>query len=550
MPVCCIMKTLLVSVILCSLTVVSGNINEKLFYFETLKVRDVRVITRRSVDNDPSSHLTLVYLQGLGRQFNFYLHSTQRLLSSDFSASTVDSDGHETPVFINRNAFYEGALQDDKESHVDAVWEDDDLLATITTSNDTYTVEPSWRHLPGNSNHTMIIYKGSDIKSLYNNTGHHSLYPFCGYQPSVIPPEVEFENYQRNELYEEPLSNQSFHYNETRRQSNIKHDRRRRYILTKDTCEIMLVADYTFFKNMGSSSVVKTINYMMLVISTADSIFRSTLWDEDGDLKGMGLKVVKLRIHTAFTYSYTYNADMPFGYKNLLREFCLNFINNKFCLVHLFTYRSFDNGVVGLSFTADTDPTKLPGGICANLPYQTTNAGFSSTLSEDGYRVLLQQAEIITIHGHNWGATHDPEKGECAPSTANGGKYIMSTYAVTGKYPNNWFRPCCNITSHNITSHLTSHLTSHHISHHITSHNISHHITSHITSHHITSHHITSHITSHHITSHHITSHHITSHITSHLTSHHITSHLTSHHITSHITSHHITSHITSHHIT
>ncbi|GAB1605762.1 hypothetical protein Ahia01_000858500, partial [Argonauta hians] len=343
----------------------SGNIHEKLFYFETLKVQDIHVITRRNVDNDPRSQLTLVTFQGLGRQFNFYLHSTQRLLTRDFSASTVDGNEHKTPVFINKHAFYEGALQDDKESHVDAVWEDDDLLATITTSNDTYTVEPSWRHLPDSSNHSMIIYKGSDVKSLYNSTDHSSLHPFCYYQPSVIPPEVEFENHQRNNIYKEPLYNQSIHSNETWNQSNCKHDRRRRDVLPKDNCEVMLIADYTYFKNIGNSRVLKTLYYMMQIMTRVDSIFRSTVWDEDedGELKGFGVKVKEIRIHTAYSYHYQYNANKTFKARELLLELRENSEDNNFCLVHLFTYQSFKGGALGIAFRSSI--TQPSGGICA-----------------------------------------------------------------------------------------------------------------------------------------------------------------------------------------
>ncbi|GAB1605766.1 ADAM 17-like protease, partial [Argonauta hians] len=352
----------------------SGNIHEKLFYFETLKVQDIHVITRRNVDNDPRSQLTLVTFHGLGRQFNFYLHSTQRLLTRDFSASTVDGNEHKTPVFINKHAFYEGALQDDKESHVDAVWEGDDLLATITTSNDTYTVEPSWRHLPDSSNHSMIIYKGSDVKTLYISTDHSSLHPFCDYQPSVIPPEVEFENHQRNNIYKEPLYNQSIHSNETWSQSNCKHDRRRRDVLPKDNCEVMLIADYIYFQNIGNSSVLKTINYMMQVMTRVDSIFRSTVWDEDedGELKGFGVKVKE--------------------------ELKGNSEDNNFCLVHLFTYQGFKGGVVGIAFIKNiSEPS---GGICsASDPYPGANAGLSSSLSMHGYQLLFPQALLVTTHG-------------------------------------------------------------------------------------------------------------------------------------------------------
>ena len=50
-------------------------------------------------------------------------------------------------------------------SSVRATWEDDDnVIATVMTKDDIYVVEPSWRHLPQSDNHTMIVYRKSDIQ--------------------------------------------------------------------------------------------------------------------------------------------------------------------------------------------------------------------------------------------------------------------------------------------------------------------------------------------------------------------------------------------------
>ena len=46
-----------------------------------------------------------------------------------------------------------------------AMWEDEDTLtAKITTADDTYILEPSWRHMPQSDNHTMVVYRKSDVK--------------------------------------------------------------------------------------------------------------------------------------------------------------------------------------------------------------------------------------------------------------------------------------------------------------------------------------------------------------------------------------------------
>lgn len=38
------------------------------------------------------------------------------------------------------------------------------LTAAIKTSEDTYIVEPSWRHMSYEDNSSMIVYRGSDVK--------------------------------------------------------------------------------------------------------------------------------------------------------------------------------------------------------------------------------------------------------------------------------------------------------------------------------------------------------------------------------------------------
>ena len=44
---------------------------------------------------------------------------------------------------------------------------------------------------------------------------------------------------------------------------------------------------------------------------------------------------------------------------------------------------------------------------------------------------------FTTEFGHNWGSQHDPDTSECAPSSFDGGKYMMYTYSVSGYEKNN-----------------------------------------------------------------------------------------------------------------
>ncbi|GAB1608386.1 ADAM 17-like protease, partial [Argonauta hians] len=418
---CCFTKTLLVSVMLASVSVVSGSIQDKLFYFETLKAKDVEVITKRSIDTDPSSHLTLVHLQGLGRNFNFYLHSSHRLLTRDFSVSTVNGTGHKTPLLINKSAFYEGALLDDKESHVDAVWEEDNLLATITTPEDTYIVEPSWRHLPSSSNHSMIIYKGSDMKSSNYSISHHSHHS-CGHKSGVAHPKEEFGKWQ-SKLYKESGYNESVPFSHSH--SNNNHRPRRKSNVEKKTCELMIIADYRYFVAIGRGSSVATVNYMVHTISKVDMIFRATVWDDDdkGILKNMGLKIKKAVVYKEYSPKGHYNSKTNLEYDKLL-TFVLALFFNPIELVF-----NLEEKCPSVSyFTAYYIPDAI----------FSFNTGLTTTSHSDGSPVLTLRSQLVTGHGHNWGSGHDLETVECSPSSADGenieysycGNSRVDTYAA------------------------------------------------------------------------------------------------------------------------
>lgn len=55
-------------------------------------------------------------------------------------------------------------LTGEKGTHVSAHIDDGVLTAAIRTSEDTYIVEPSWRHVSDEDNSSMIVYRGSDVK--------------------------------------------------------------------------------------------------------------------------------------------------------------------------------------------------------------------------------------------------------------------------------------------------------------------------------------------------------------------------------------------------
>jgi len=220
----------------------------------------------------------------------------------------------------------------------------------------------------------------------------------------------------------------------------------------KNTCPLLLVADYEFFVNMGKSDVVKTSAYLVGLIDRVDQIYRKTRWNDVG-MTGMGFEIKKIIVHDSqhgnpSHYNYKHESG-AWAVQTLLTSFSQHKRNEKYCLVHLFTHQGFAGYVLGLAYIGSARKSTV-GGICTRryahkTPHLYLNTGLSSTKNVAGRRILTREADLVTTHelGHNWGSEHDPDTAECAPKSRQGGSYIMYTYAVSGLETNNrYFSPC------------------------------------------------------------------------------------------------------------
>ena len=66
-------------------------------------------------------------------------------------------------MFVDHENFFEGRVFGELKSRAAVHLEDGVLTAKIETPEDTYHIEPSWRHLGDNDTSGMIAYKESDI---------------------------------------------------------------------------------------------------------------------------------------------------------------------------------------------------------------------------------------------------------------------------------------------------------------------------------------------------------------------------------------------------
>ncbi|GFR99794.1 ADAM 17-like protease [Elysia marginata] len=148
--------------VLCCAACAGADLSERLRYFETLHHVNLKVRSRRSADS-PHIERKDVSFSALGRTFDLTLTPGTPVVGSDFRAKVVRGDGSMSDLYVDLNNFYNGHLSGDSSVKADAFVEDGIWTANIYDKDEIYTLEPSSPHLPKSDNHTMIVYKQSDI---------------------------------------------------------------------------------------------------------------------------------------------------------------------------------------------------------------------------------------------------------------------------------------------------------------------------------------------------------------------------------------------------
>ncbi|KAI0236749.1 ADAM 17-like protease [Lamellibrachia satsuma] len=319
-------------------------------------------LVKRSADSI-SPDVKHVQFDSHGRHFHLLLELQQNLWSPDFRVISVDKNNKERDIRLDMVKFYQGVLSDEPTtSEVHAFWEEDGTMtATIKTHADVYYVEPSWRHLPKSSNYSMITYKGSDMKNADNLGDNHSANAsYCGF--------VRINNNDTaTAVPAEPTDRES------------RREKRSSKYPAKNTCPLLLVADYHFFRNMGQGSVSKTAIYLIGLIERVDAIYRNTNFGP-GYEQQMGFEIKEMRIHEAPSVVVGgqphYNMEREtWDTKDLLEAFSYGDYLSNFCLAHLFTALVDTNNILGLSYIAS--PQRInPGGICSQGDNHTLSALF------------------------------------------------------------------------------------------------------------------------------------------------------------------------------
>ncbi|XP_073339190.1 disintegrin and metalloproteinase domain-containing protein 17a [Pagrus major] len=430
------------------------DLNSILSDFEVLPVSSLQLHSVRKRDVHTQSHLErLVSFRALQRHFKLYLTTNTGLFTDNFKAVFVDKHGKEKNYDVQLQTYFTGHVIGEENSRVQAHIDGDEFSAHILTDEAEYNVEPLWRFTNSPVDSRLLVYRSDDIKNLSRIASPK----VCGYvhaeAKDLLP---------RTARDWEAEQEKGYHHREKRLAP--AHDHK------KNTCPLLLVADYRFFEHMGRGQESVTLNYLIELIDRVDDIYRNTTWDDE--FKGYGVQINQIIINKEATkppdpndkkWAHYNMKNSPTGrevwdVKKLLEQFSSDLADNAstVCLAHLFTYQDFDEGTLGLAYVAPSKPNAL-GGLCPKPYYPThsikkpsyLNTGLTSTKNY-GKTILTKEADLVTTHelGHNFGAEHDPDNiPYCAPSDDHGGKFVMYPIAVSGDHVNNKrFSNCSKIS--------------------------------------------------------------------------------------------------------
>ncbi|KAI4804108.1 hypothetical protein KUCAC02_025750 [Chaenocephalus aceratus] len=425
--------------------------------FEVLPLSGLQLHSVRKRDVHTQSHLErLVSFRALHRNFKLYLTTNTHLFTEDFKAVFVDEHGREEKYDVHLQNYFTGHVVGEENSRVQAHIEGDEFSAHILTDEVEYNVEPLWRFTDSPADGRLLVYRSDDIKNLSRIASPK----VCGYvhaEANDLLPQTARRSWDGQEEVDQE---KGFLHREKRQ----AHDHK------KNTCPLLLVADYRFFEHMGRGQESVTLNYLIELIDRVDDIYRNTTWDDE--FIGYGVQIHQIIInkeptkpppgHNARWLHYNMK-DSPvkgkvvWDVKRLLEQFSSDIADNAstVCLAHLFTYQDFDEGTLGLAYVAPSKPQAL-GGLCPKPYYPSNskkpsylNTGLTSTKNY-GKTILTKEADLVTTHelGHNFGAEHDPDNiPYCAPSDDHGGKFVMYPIAVSGDHVNNKrFSNCSKIS--------------------------------------------------------------------------------------------------------
>uniref|UniRef100_A0A6P7G5I4 Disintegrin and metalloproteinase domain-containing protein 10-like isoform X3 n=1 Tax=Diabrotica virgifera virgifera TaxID=50390 RepID=A0A6P7G5I4_DIAVI len=173
-------------------------------------------------------------------------------------------------------------------------------------------------------------------------------------------------------------------------------------------CSLLVLIDYSFLSIVHHFNTDSAVNQVLMAVEEANSLFRSTDFDENGYPDNIGFYVKYCIVEkTRRSNLLPPYSGTPMEAKLFVKMFSQNNLLPNVCLGVAFTGQSFKNNILGISYSPVPAKIMALGGICG-LYLNTLAVSARSS----GRNILQFIFNLSLCHelGHSFGADHDSTK--------------------------------------------------------------------------------------------------------------------------------------------